>query len=205
MTDRCTSATGRVCRVAGDDVVCVGGGSVGSVLHPVSGGGARGGAGQVGGWAGGGARVGGGGADRGAGVVVVGVGPDDRERVGAAAAGSGVAGRSRGSRCGGVRCDVVGAEVVVGAVGADRRRPVWRRRTMSPSGRWCGRSERFGSTTRVRSNGRRLHPDSQGLTMAAFRQTTSRLDDPQLHTHLVISAQGPDRRTVGGSRWTHGC
>ena len=49
--------------------------------------------------------------------------------------------------------------------------------------------ERFGSTTRVRSNGARLHPDSQGLTVAAFRQTTSRLDDPQLHTHLVISAK----------------
>jgi TrwC relaxase len=49
--------------------------------------------------------------------------------------------------------------------------------------------ERFGSTARVRSNGGRLHPDSQGLTVAAFRQTTSRLDDPQLHTHLVISAK----------------
>src|SRR4051794_39891603 len=43
--------------------------------------------------------------------------------------------------------------------------------------------ERFGSTTRVRSNGSRLHLDSQGLVAAAFRQTTSRLDDPQLHTH----------------------
>ena len=49
--------------------------------------------------------------------------------------------------------------------------------------------ERFGSTTRIRSNGARLHPDSQGLTVAAFRQTTSRLDDPQLHTHVVISAK----------------
>ena len=49
--------------------------------------------------------------------------------------------------------------------------------------------ERFGATTRVRSNGGRLHPDTKGLTMAAFRQTTSRLDDPQLHTHLVISAK----------------
>ena len=49
--------------------------------------------------------------------------------------------------------------------------------------------ERFGSTTRVRSNGRRLHPDSKGLTVAAFFQTTSRLDDPQLHTHVVISAK----------------
>jgi conjugative relaxase-like TrwC/TraI family protein len=49
--------------------------------------------------------------------------------------------------------------------------------------------ERFGSTTRIRSNGGRLHPDSQGLTVAAFRQTTSRLDDPQLHTHLVISSK----------------
>ncbi len=49
--------------------------------------------------------------------------------------------------------------------------------------------ERFGSTTRVRSNGGRLHPDSQGVIVAAFRQTTSRLDDPQLHTHLVVSAK----------------
>jgi len=56
--------------------------------------------------------------------------------------------------------------------------------------------ERFGSTTRVRSNGRRLHPDSQGLTVGVFRQTTSRLDDPQLHTHAVVSAkvQTPDGR-----------
>ncbi|MEI8241232.1 MAG: MobF family relaxase, partial [Actinomycetota bacterium] len=49
--------------------------------------------------------------------------------------------------------------------------------------------ERFGSTTRIRSNGGRLHPDSQGLIVAAFRQTTSRVDDPQLHTHLVISSK----------------
>ncbi len=49
--------------------------------------------------------------------------------------------------------------------------------------------ERYGSTTRVRSNGRRLHPDSQGLTAAVFRQTTSRLDDPQLHSHVVISSK----------------
>jgi len=49
--------------------------------------------------------------------------------------------------------------------------------------------ERFGSTTRIRSNGGRLHPDSQGLIVAAFRQTTSRLDDPQLHTHLVVSSK----------------
>ena len=49
--------------------------------------------------------------------------------------------------------------------------------------------ERFGATTRVRSNGGRLHPDTQGLTVGAFRQTTSRADDPQLHTHLVISAK----------------
>ena len=49
--------------------------------------------------------------------------------------------------------------------------------------------ERFGSTTRIRSNGGRLHPDTQGLTMATFRQTTSREDDPQIHTHAVISAK----------------
>jgi conjugative relaxase-like TrwC/TraI family protein len=50
--------------------------------------------------------------------------------------------------------------------------------------------ERYGSTTRVRvADGRRLHPDSQGLTIATFRQTTSRADDPQIHTHCVISAK----------------
>lgn len=57
--------------------------------------------------------------------------------------------------------------------------------------------ERFGSTTRIRSNGGRLHPDTQGLTIASFRQTTSRADDPQLHTHAVISAKV---QTVDG-RW----
>jgi len=41
----------------------------------------------------------------------------------------------------------------------------------------------------VRVDGRRLHPDTLGLTVATFRQTTSRADDPQLHTHAVISAK----------------
>ncbi len=49
--------------------------------------------------------------------------------------------------------------------------------------------ELYGSTTRVRADGRRLHPDSHGLTIATFRQTTSRADDPQLHTHAVVSAK----------------
>ena len=49
--------------------------------------------------------------------------------------------------------------------------------------------ERFGSTTRVRVNGSRMFPVSNGLTMATFRQSTSRADDPQLHTHAVISAK----------------
>ena len=60
--------------------------------------------------------------------------------------------------------------------------------------------ERFGATTRVRVNGRRQHPDTLGLTVATFRQTTSRADDPQLHTHAVI----PPRcrpTTVAGGRW----
>ena len=48
---------------------------------------------------------------------------------------------------------------------------------------------RFGSTTRIRRDGGRLHPDTNGLTMATFRQTTSRADDPQIHTHAVISAK----------------
>ena len=49
--------------------------------------------------------------------------------------------------------------------------------------------ERFGSTTRVRTQNGRLHPDSRGLMFASFRQTTSRADDPQLHTHVVVSAK----------------
>ena len=40
-------------------------------------------------------------------------------------------------------------------------------------------------------------PTRLGLTMATFRQTTSRADDPQLHTHAVISAKV---QTVDG-RW----
>jgi conjugative relaxase-like TrwC/TraI family protein len=57
--------------------------------------------------------------------------------------------------------------------------------------------DRFGSTTRIRCNGGRLHPDTKGLTTAVFRQTTSRADDPQIHTHAVISAKV---QTVDG-RW----
>jgi conjugative relaxase-like TrwC/TraI family protein len=49
--------------------------------------------------------------------------------------------------------------------------------------------EKYGSTTRIRSNGSRLHPETQGLTVGVFRQSTSRADDPQLHTHVVISAK----------------
>src|SRR4051812_4019730 len=57
--------------------------------------------------------------------------------------------------------------------------------------------ERFGSTTRVRSNNVMLHPDTGGLTMATFRQTTSRADDPQIHTHAVVSTKV---QTIDG-RW----
>ena len=49
--------------------------------------------------------------------------------------------------------------------------------------------ERFGATSRVRADGRRLHLDTAGLALATFRQTTSRADDPQLHTHAVVSAK----------------
>jgi conjugative relaxase-like TrwC/TraI family protein len=49
--------------------------------------------------------------------------------------------------------------------------------------------ERYGATTRIRAGGARQHPDTRGLVMAAFRQTTSREDDPQLHTHVVISTK----------------
>jgi len=56
--------------------------------------------------------------------------------------------------------------------------------------------ERQGATTRVRVNGSRSFVDTQGLSMAAFRQSTSREDDPQLHTHVVISSKvrSPDGR-----------
>ena len=57
--------------------------------------------------------------------------------------------------------------------------------------------EKYGSTTRIRSNGSRLHPETGGLTVGVFRQSTSRADDPQLHTHVVISAKV---QTVDG-RW----
>jgi len=49
--------------------------------------------------------------------------------------------------------------------------------------------EKYASTTRIRSNGGRLHPETGGLSVAGFRQSTSRTDDPQLHTHVVISAK----------------
>jgi conjugative relaxase-like TrwC/TraI family protein len=58
--------------------------------------------------------------------------------------------------------------------------------------------ERFGATTRIRAHGARLHPDTEGLTMGVFRQTTSRADDPQIHTHAVISAKV---QTVDGRWW----
>jgi len=49
--------------------------------------------------------------------------------------------------------------------------------------------ERYGTTTRVRSKGGRQFPDADGLIAAAFRQSTSREDDPQLHTHVVVSTK----------------
>ena len=49
--------------------------------------------------------------------------------------------------------------------------------------------EKFGATTRIRHSGGRLHVDTAGLTIAMFRQTTSRANDPQLHTHAVVSGK----------------
>jgi conjugative relaxase-like TrwC/TraI family protein len=49
--------------------------------------------------------------------------------------------------------------------------------------------ERYGATTRVRVSGSRQHPEVGGLVMAAFRQATSREDDPQIHSHVVISTK----------------
>ncbi len=56
--------------------------------------------------------------------------------------------------------------------------------------------ETYGCTTRVWHNGRRQYPDAGGFTMAVFQQSTSREDDPQLHTHAVISSKvvAPDGR-----------
>jgi conjugative relaxase-like TrwC/TraI family protein len=44
--------------------------------------------------------------------------------------------------------------------------------------------ERFGATTRVRVDGSRQYPDTDGLTVGVFRQSTSRADDPQVHSHV---------------------
>lgn len=49
--------------------------------------------------------------------------------------------------------------------------------------------ERYGSTTRLRRDGVRHHPDTNGLTIATFVQTRSGADDPQLHTRAVISTK----------------
>jgi len=56
--------------------------------------------------------------------------------------------------------------------------------------------ERNGATTRVRVQDRRQFPGATGLTMAVFQQGTSREDDPQLHTHVVVSGKvtAPDGR-----------
>ena len=89
----------------------------------------------------------------------------------------------------GVRRDVLGAEVVVGVVGADRG-------PSSVGGPRRGGVGGAGASGAVRVDD--PHPlatvagstrTANGLTMATFRQTTSRADDPQIHTHAVISAK----------------
>ena len=52
-----------------------------------------------------------------------------------------------------------------------------------------GAIESRAATTRVRSNGSRMFLDTEGITAAEFRQSTSRADDPQLHSHVVISSK----------------
>jgi conjugative relaxase-like TrwC/TraI family protein len=52
-----------------------------------------------------------------------------------------------------------------------------------------GAIEQRAATTRVRSNGSRMFLDTEGITAAVFRQSTSRADDPQLHSHVVISSK----------------
>ena len=51
--------------------------------------------------------------------------------------------------------------------------------------------ETHGAVTR-RGNDGVYQVDTQGLTVAVFRQHTSRTVDPQLHTHAVISAKVQD-------------
>ena len=48
--------------------------------------------------------------------------------------------------------------------------------------------------TRVTRGGQTLVVDTTGLTVAAFRQHTSRTEDPHLHTHAVVLAKVQDGR-----------
>ncbi len=59
--------------------------------------------------------------------------------------------------------------------------------------------ERHGAVTRRGTDGID-QVDTQGLTVALFRQHTSRTADPQLHTHAVISAKVQDDRAVAVAR-----
>ena len=88
-----------------------------------------------------------------------------------------------------VRRHLLGSKVAVTCGGRSPATLACSKLTTSPSTAALEHLERYGATTRIRHQGRRLHPDTLGLTMATFRQTTSRADDPQLHTHAVISAK----------------
>ena len=59
----------------------------------------------------------------------------------------------------------------------------------SRSGRWWAVSRSTGPPPASAPTGTACIPRSKGLTVAVFRQTTSRLDDPQLHSHVVISSK----------------
>ena len=72
-------------------------------------------------------------------------------------------------------------------VSAPKSLPVWWSRTDDPDLAECHDAdvaavvdylERFGSTTRIRSNRGRLHRDSQGLIVVGFRQRARRLSTP---------------------------
>jgi conjugative relaxase-like TrwC/TraI family protein len=56
--------------------------------------------------------------------------------------------------------------------------------------------ERHGAVTRLGTDGAD-QVDTKGLTVALFRQHTSRSVDPQLHTHALISSKVQDR----SGRW----
>lgn len=57
------------------------------------------------------------------------------------------------------------------------------------------------ATTRATVDGKVQNVDADGIAVAAFRQHTSRMLDPQLHTHAVVVA----KVRIANGRWLAGC